>query len=256
MELFFREFGQGYPIIILHGLFGSSDNWLTLGKKFAEYNKVYLVDLRNHGSSFHDEEFNYKVMAEDILQLYKNQKIDDAIVLGHSMGGKVAMTFAQQNLEKVSKLIVADISPAAYPLRHDVIVETLAAVKIEDISTRQEADLQLQQFIPEVEIRQFLLKNLTRNKDGNFKWKLNLPIIERDIDNVGEPVSTGQVFPKPTLFIKGGRSKYILDKDLPLMNKIFPNHQLITMPGAGHWLHAEQPEAFYSIVKDFIAKIE
>lgn len=256
MELFFREIGQGQPIVILHGLFGSSDNWLTLGKRFAEDFKVYLVDLRNHGNSFHDESFNYEVMAKDILNFMLKHNIQNTILLGHSMGGKVAMTVSQKHPQKVKMLIVADISPAAYPLRHDVIVEALAAIKLESITTRQDADEQLKEFIPEVGIRQFLLKNLHRKKEGGFEWKINLSVIEREIDNIGDAIDPKVQYNKPTLFIEGGRSKYILDKDLPLMQTIFPHHKLITMPEAGHWLHAEQPDKFYEIVKDFISETD
>nr|MDQ3393725.1 alpha/beta fold hydrolase [Bacteroidota bacterium] len=214
--------------------------------------KVYLVDLRNHGDSFHDEIFTYTAMAQDLVDFMSRKNIDETILLGHSMGGKVAMTVALNHPKKIKKIIIADISPAAYPTRHDVIVEALAALKLEEVASRQDADQQLKEFIPEVGVRQFLLKNLERKKEGGYAWKINLAVIEKYIVNVGEPMDQNLKFNKPTLFIKGGRSKYILDKDLPLINTLFPNNQLEIIPEAGHWLHAEKTEDFFSICQKFL----
>jgi pimeloyl-ACP methyl ester carboxylesterase len=252
MKLFFRESGDGAPVVILHGLFGSSDNWFTLAKKLAEKNKVYLLDLRNHGNSFHAEEFNYQVMAQDVLNFLEEHKIKQPVIIGHSMGGKVAMTIALNIPENLNKLIVADISPAEYPLRHDNIVEALREVDLEKVSSRQDAEKQLSVNISDIGVRQFLLKNLTRNKEGGYSWKLNLPVIDKNIDKVGEAMDAKKQFEKPTLFIKGENSRYIREQDHELISQLFPNHIFKEIKDAGHWVHAEQPEAFLKIVEDFI----
>ncbi|CAN5145828.1 alpha/beta fold hydrolase [soil metagenome] len=252
MKLFFRESGDGAPVVILHGLFGSSDNWFTLAKKLSEKNKVYLLDLRNHGNSFHAEEFNYQVMAQDVLNFLEEHKIKQPVIIGHSMGGKVAMTIALNIPENLNKLIVADISPAEYPLRHDNIVEALREVDLEKVSSRQDAEKQLSVNISDIGVRQFLLKNLTRNKEGGYSWKLNLPVIDKNIDKVGEAMDAKKQFEKPTLFIKGENSRYIREQDHELISQLFPNYIFKEIKDAGHWVHAEQPEAFLKIVEDFI----
>lgn len=252
MKLFYRELGEGTPVIVLHGLFGSSDNWLTLAKKLAEKNKIYLLDLRNHGNSFHKERFNYQVMAGDVLNFMAEHSLEKSIIIGHSMGGKVAMTLALNNPEKVQKLIVADISPAQYPLRHDAIIESLRDVDLEKVKSRQDAEEQLSATISEKEVRQFLLKNLIRNKEGGYSWKINLPAIDKSIDKIGEPMDINLRFNGPTLFIKGENSNYIRDQDHNLIKKLFPNYFFKEIENAGHWIHAEKPEEFLKVVDDFI----
>lgn len=252
MNLFFKELGEGEPLIVLHGLFGSSDNWFTLSKRFADTHKTYLLDLRNHGNSFHHEDFSYPVMAEDVIRFIKEKDLKNPTILGHSMGGKVAMTIALNNPEIVKNLIIADISPATYSKRHDKVVEALSSLDLTSIKTRQQADQHLSQFIPQPGERQFLLKNLDRNKEGGFSWKINLEVIERNIDKVGDGMDSSLTYPKPTLFIKGGKSPYINDNDLPLIKKLFPASTIQTIEESGHWVHAQYPEEFYNIVMDFL----
>lgn len=244
--------GEGEPLVILHGLFGSLDNWMTLGKKWAENRKVILVDQRNHGNSFHEEQFNYQVMSDDLAQLFKHLKIEKAIVIGHSMGGKTAMQFAVEYPEKISKLVVADIGPKFYPVHHHAILKAFYSVPVKDLSSRNEADEIVKKLISDFGTRQFLLKNLSREKDG-FNWKMNLDIIAKNIGEVGKSLNQNALFKKPTLFIRGSKSDYIVNDDINMIHSIFPNSELITIDGAGHWLHAEKPHEFFQAVNDFIS---
>ena len=253
MELMnFKKLGEGTPIIILHGLFGSLDNWLSIGKVLAENHSVYLPDLRNHGDSFHSDEFTYAAMAEDLREFIEQEDIQRPVVIGHSMGGKVAMKFAINYPDMFEKLIVADISPRAYRPHHGDILEGLKSIDLAQIGSRKEADEALSKHIPEIGVRQFLLKNLTRGKDKQFKWRLNLPVIDAQIENVGEGLEDRLATTKPTLFIRGGASNYIRDKDNIVIVAFFPNSEVKTIEGAGHWLHAEKPEVFIEMVQDFI----
>ena len=253
MNLHYRAVGEGKPLIILHGLFGSLDNWLTIAKVLGETNEVYLVDQRNHGKSPHHEVFSYGEMASDLLPLIEQNHLAPVTLLGHSMGGKTAMKFAQRYQERVDKLIIVDIGPRLYPQHHQKILEGLFSIDLEGLRSRQEADAQLAQYVPEMGIRQFLLKNLTRNSEGGFAWKINLPAINEQIENVGEPLASEPKIERPTLFIRGSNSDYIRDVDLPGIEQLFPNSKLETVKGAGHWVHAEQPNLFLEIVKSFTA---
>ncbi len=251
MELNYKKLGEGKPLLILHGLLGTLDNWITLGRQFSEYFTVYLVDLRNHGLSPHSEEFTYDAMMEDILELFEKEGIERPILLGHSMGGKVAMNVALNYPDKIEKLIVADMDAKAYHVQHEEILEGLNALPIDKISSRKEADDDLAKYVDEFGIRQFLLKNLDRTYVG-FSWKMNLPVITRDIENVGIEIGKGQSTELPTLFIRGAHSNYIKDENWNALKAKFLNAQLKTIENAGHWLHAEQPKAFYKIVMDFV----
>ena len=254
MSLFFREMGSGPSVIILHGLFGSSDNWLAIGKELATDYHVILPDLRNHGQSFHENTFDYRSMSSDLFNFIKDHKIVDPVILGHSLGGKVAMTFAVNNPSLVLKLIVVDIGPKGYPVQHQQILKGLNSLDLARIRSRKEADDLLSGYVDEAGIRQFLLKNLGRNGEGNFIWKLNLPIITREIENVGEPLPQGGAFSKPSLFIKGSKSDYIENGDSQLIHQIFPDSRIVTIKGAGHWVHAEKPAAFISTVRMFLGQ--
>ncbi|MDH4089914.1 MAG: alpha/beta fold hydrolase [Cyclobacteriaceae bacterium] len=246
MKLFFREYGQGQPLIILHGLFGSSDNWLTQAKLFSTTFKVYTVDQRNHGLSPHSEVFDYMSMVDDLCEFFDDHKIFDAFILGHSMGGKTAMNFAISNPTKVKKLVVVDISPRAYDLEHYSIVEGLKAIPINTITSRNEADSILSKYIEEIDTRQFLLKNLQRKSDGRFVWKINLAVISEKLNNIGLDLQVDGNFEKPALFIRGARSNYITDTDWNRITRVFPLAQLETME-TGHWVQAEKPQEFADI---------
>ncbi len=248
----FRKLGSGEPLLILHGVFGSSDNWQTLGKKFAETHEVYLIDQRNHGNSFHSEEFNYEVMALDLLSLIKSEGLSTINLLGHSMGGKTAMTFATKYPELVAKLIIVDIAPKHYPPHHQNIFRAFHSVKLDEIKSRGEADKQMSEVINDFGVKQFLLKNLKRDSDG-FRWKVNLAAIEKNIEQVGIGLEGHETFGKDTLFIAGGKSDYIQKNDEAIIKKYFSKSQVVTVANAGHWVHAEKPAELFNEVINFLS---
>ncbi len=252
MNLNYKTEGQGYPIIILHGLFGTLDNWQIIAKKLAEKYLVYTVDQRNHGRSPHDLEMNYKIMAEDLQEFMEKQWIHKAIILGHSMGGKTAMQFALDFPEMVEKLIVVDIGPFSNNGGHELIFEALRALDLEKIKTRKDADDILKIKISDFGVRQFLLKNLSRSKEGDYYWKMNLPVIHDHYDEILAKVDVVHPFEGETLFIRGGKSNYIGVEEFPSFKKSFPNAQLQTIANAGHWVHAEQPEQLLETVLSFL----
>jgi esterase len=253
MNLFFRETGEGQPLVLLHGIFGSSDNWLTQARMLSNRYHTYALDLRNHGQSPHDERFDYPAMVADVLEFIETQKLQDPVVIGHSMGGKVAMNFALAHPDKLSKLIVIDIAPKAYDMRHYAIVEGLQAIPIDEITTRNEADEALAPFVGEPDVRQFLLKNVQRKPDGGFKWKLNLPVITGNIEKIGMDLQFEGEFEKPTLFIRGARSNYVKDDDMPHIRQVFPLAAMETLP-TGHWVPAEKPGEFVELVNTWLSK--
>lgn len=252
MDLNFKTFGQGPALVILHGLFGSLDNWQTLGKRFAERRTVYLVDQRNHGKSPHVSGLDYPAMAEDLAAFFEAQGIRQASVLGHSMGGKTAMRFALDHPEKLESLVVADMAPKAYPPGHDLILAALQSLDPSELESRQDAERQLSESIRDQGIRLFLLKNLTRDATEGYRWKMNLPEIVKHYPRILEGLTGSESFDGPTLFIRGGNSRYVEDADWPAIHERFPQARLETVPDAGHWLHAEQPDAFYEQVEAFL----
>lgn len=253
MKLHYRTMGKGQPIIILHGVFGTSDNWQTFAKQLSDSYQIFLLDQRNHGLSPHDDAFDYHVMAEDLREFIETHKLENPIILGHSMGGKVAMFFAVSYPEQFKKMIVVDIAPRAYPVHHQKILEALGAVKIDQVSSRKEAENQMKPYIAEFGIRQFLLKNLRREDNDSFSWKLNLSVIRDNIERIGEAVDDSQPVEKPILFVGGEKSDYIRKEDHSLITRIFPQAHIVTISGAGHWIHAEQPELLLEQVKQFLA---
>jgi esterase len=251
MKLFYREYGQGRPMIILHGLMGSSDNWLPQARMLGEHYHVWVVDQRNHGQSPHSTTFDYHVLSNDILDFIQGHGIEKPTIIGHSMGGKTAMNFALAHPEKLDKLIVVDIAPRAYDVRHDHIVEGLKAVPIDTIQSRREANEALAQHISSEGVRQFLLKNLMRKPEGGFGWRINLPVIDQSLEMISGGLVNEGVFDKRTLFIRGSKSDYILDSDREMIKKFFPNSTLVTMD-TGHWVQAEKPEEFVQVVLSFL----
>lgn len=244
MQLNFKKLGKGEPLIILHGFLGMLDNWASIAKSYANNFTVFIIDQRNHGQSPHSANFNYQILADDIFDFCYANQLFDVNIIGHSMGGKVAMKFAQQNPTLVNKLVVADIAPKYYPVHHQKIFEALFSLNLAEISSRNEAEEILAKKIAEPDVMLFLLKNLYWQKPGKLGWKFNLEVLYNNIENVGEALEN-IVFDKPTLFIKGGKSKYILNDDEKEIAKLFPNYTIQTIPNAGHWLHAEQPEEFF-----------
>ena len=247
MKLYHRELGQGQPIILLHGIFGSSDNWLTQARMLSSNYRTYALDLRNHGQSPHDDVFDYPSMAEDILEFIDSNHVKDPVLIGHSMGGKVAMNFAVSHPEKLQKLIVVDIAPKPYNMKHYVILDGLKAIPINEITTRNEADSVLAGYVEEADVRQFLLKNLQRKPEGGFKWKLNLDVIAANINNIGLDLQVAGKFEKPTMFVKGARSKYVKETDLDRIQEVFPAAEMETLD-TGHWVPAEKPKEFVELV--------
>ena len=251
MKLFSRESGSGDPLIILHGLFGSSDNWFTLAKTFSDHYHVYLVDLRNHGQSPHDDEFNYAALVKDLHQFFEDQNIDKADLIGHSLGGKTVMNFVLEHPELVQKQIVVDITPRFYPVHHDTILEGLNAIDPSSLQSRNEADELLTKYISEFGVRQFLLKNLTRDENGKFTWKFNLKVLGENIHTVGEEIKSGKSFKGESLFIKGTKSNYFESGDEEKILSLFPNSQFVALE-TGHWVQAEKPKEFSEKVLDFL----
>jgi esterase len=250
MKLFYRKFGSGQPLLILHGLFGQSDNWNSLSKQFAAGGlEVYALDLRNHGLSPHNETWNYSVMAADVQELIEDLGLQKVILLGHSMGGMVAMHLATEHPNLLDKLIVADMAPKKYPLHHEVVIEGLRSVDFSIIKNRKDAEAQLALFVKDAGTLQFLLKNLYWVTDTQLGWRFNLEVIANNQTVVGKPFDTNSVrCYVPSWFIRGERSDYILDSDMALISQLFPDSKLITIPGAGHWIHAEQPRLFFNEV--------
>lgn len=251
MKLHYKILGEGEPLIILHGLFGMLDNWQTLGKKWANDFQVILVDLRNHGHSPRDPQFNYDLMLQDLEELADDLLLDDINLIGHSMGGKLGMKFAQTYPELINKLIVADIGPKKYPVHHQQIIKGLKSVPIDQVKSRQEVKAHLLPYIPDEQTVQFFLKNLYWKEKGKLDWRFNLDGIANNIDYVGEELLEPQ-FDKPTLFIRGGNSSYILDSDIQEIQSVFTKSQIETIPNAGHWLHAENPALFFEFVNNFL----
>ncbi|WP_280562033.1 alpha/beta fold hydrolase [Chromohalobacter sp. 48-RD10] len=245
--------GAGRPLVVLHGLFGSADNWRSHIKRWQESRRVIAVDLRNHGKSPHQAGMSYAVQAADVEALLDRLAIDSCDLLGHSMGGKVAITLARQAPERVARLIVADIAPIAYEHGHEAIFQAMRAVERQPPSDRKEADRIMTEFVETQATRQFLATNLTRGENATLIWRVGLDEIEEDYAHIvavpdGEGAYTG-----PTLVLRGGRSDYVSDDVLPAVEAVLPEACIETIPGAGHWLHAEQPEAFQQALARFIA---
>lgn len=263
MKLFYRKIGTGQPLIILHGLFGQSDNWNSLGKQFSEQGfEVYLVDLRNHGNSPHSDVWNYQVMSDDIYELITDAGLlpnKNIILLGHSMGGKVAMQFAIQHPDVLKKIIVVDIAPKFHLPDNQSVLQALKAVNLQEMKTRKEVETVLSQYINDVGTKQFLLKNIywKENKDdsngaGVLDWRFNLRTILQKIENVSEAIPEETPCNIPALFIRGAQSDYIVEDDLKLIQHIFTKATIETIEGAGHWVHADKPKEFYERVISFI----
>ncbi len=252
MQLNFKKSGQGEPIILLHGLFGSASNLGVVARALAESFTVYAVDLRNHGKSPHDNNMSYAIMAADVLQLMDDQALTSAHLLGHSMGGKTAMQIALNYPQRVNKLVVTDIAPVTYEHGHTYVIRGLTAVAEASIESRQQADEILAQYEDDAGVRSFLLKSLTRTPQGNYVWQLNLEGIIANYDEVAKG-NFGTPFTGDTLFVKGGNSDYLLTEHKDAVMTLFPGAQLKVVANAGHWPHAEQPELFNKLVLQFLA---
>jgi len=243
--LYSRIEGQGLPLIIIHGFLGMSDNWKSLGSQYAANGfQVHMLDLRNHGKSFHSSDFNYDLMSNDLLEYCKENNLSNVSIIGHSMGGKAAMFFATTHPEMVDKLIVADIGPKYYPPHHQEILVGLNAIDFSAKPSRTAVEETLFPYIPDFGTRQFLMKNLYWKTPTQLAFRFNLEAFNTNIEIIGTALPEEAIFKNPTMFIKGGKSNYILDADIPKIKKQFPNFKLATIPNVGHWLHAENPKLF------------
>jgi len=256
MKLFSREFGKGQPVIILHGLFGQSDNWVTVGRRIADQFHVYIPDQRNHGQSPHTTIHSFPAMADDLAEFIEEHHIENPILIGHSMGGKVAMTYALENPGKVKKLIVIDISPRKYPERitHTQVISEMMGIDIESIATRTEVEKILDSKISDSRIKMFILKNLYYKIHGKLAWRLNLEAINQSMDLLFDGIISENQYTGPTLFIRGGKSDYVPDADIPLIKSMFPETVIKTISGASHWVHADAPEELCYLLSGFLER--
>lgn len=267
MQLAFKTLGSGSPLIILHGLYGNSDNWITIAKSLAENFKVFLIDLRNHGQSPHSNEHNYDVLQQDVVEFFESQNIEKAIVIGHSMGGKTAMLFALRNPGKVESLIIVDIAPKSYKgleslhphvIQHLNIINAYSSINASEYHSRSEVENEFSKYVPDVSLRKFLLKNLGRDKENTFKWNINIDALKNNLPQIldGIEVKKANIDREKlnfqTLFIRGEKSNYILDADIIEIKNIFPKSEIITIFDSGHWVHSEKPELFLKSIKYFL----
>ncbi len=249
VELFHREEGSGTPIMILHGLYGSGDNFGTIGRALAEDHHVILVDERDHGRSPHTDRITYPLMAEDVHALVEKLGLKDLVLVGHSMGGKTAMAFAQRWPELLKHLVVIDIGPREYPIgEHAIIVEALASSDLANKSSRQEVEEHLAKSISEPGVQQFLLKSLYWEEPGKLAWRMNVDLLQRDMDDILAALGP-EVVRVPTLFIRGGKSPYIPREDIPQLKEQFPNSRVETIAFAGHWVHAQAPDEVLELIR-------
>ncbi len=267
MHLFYRVEGAGKPVVIVHGLYGSSDNWLAIAKKLSIEYKVFMIDQRNHGRSPNSNEHNYELLKNDLAEFFDQQNINKAILIGHSMGGKTAMSFAADYPERIEKLIVIDIAPKDYFLLndesqfylHNNILRAMLEIDFSRIESRKDVENYLNERIDSTQIVQFLLKNVRRNKETHhFEWRLNVPVLYENLDEIISGVNAHwfddrlPIYNYPVLFIKGTDSNYILPEDYASIRRIYPEAQITEIPNAGHWLHAEQPQLFMEAVWRFL----
>ena len=254
MNLAFDVVGKGRPLIILHGLLGSADNWRSMSRRLGAHYQVFAVDLRNHGRSPHSDIFDYDVMVADLREFVEQQALTRIMLLGHSIGGKVAMQFAIDYSEQVDRLVIVDIGPKPYEPSQRYILEALRSLDLTRCKSFADVDAALAAEVSGESLRQFLLKNLARDENGRLRWKVHLEAIDRNYDKLARGLAPGRTFDKPTLFIRGGRSNYIEDDDAPLIRQIFPQAEIATLPEAGHWVHVDLPEEFFQTALNFLNK--
>ena len=256
MKLFYREFGVGQPAIILHGLFGQSDNWVTVVRRIADQFHVFVPDLRNHGQSPHTPLHSFPAMADDLAEFIEEHQIENPVLIGHSMGGKVAMTYALENPGKVKKLAVIDISPRKYPerLTHTQVISQMMSIDLEKVTTRGEVEKILDTKISDSRVRMFIMKNLYYKLHGKLAWRLNLEAINQSMDLLFDGIRSESQYKGPALFVRGGNSDYVLDEDIPLIKSMFPEAVIKTISGASHWVHADAPEELCLLLSTFLER--
>ena len=255
LALAFAEYGAGSPVVILHGLYGSGRNWTSVARSLAERYRVFTLDLRNHGASPWDERMDYPAMAEDVAAFLAAQRLARAAFIGHSMGGKAAMVLALTAPEKVERLVVVDIAPVARETTQDGAIEAMRALDLRGAVRRGVVDERLRPAVPDNAMRAFLMQNLVPEEDG-MRWRINLAALARNMPAlIGFPeFPPDRVYRGPVLVVRGERSDYVRDRDLDAFRQRFPAFELVTVPGAGHWVHAERTEAFLAAVEGFLAR--
>ena len=252
MQLNFSEQGNGHAVILMHGMFGSLSNLGNLARHLATHCRVISVDLRNHGDSPHESIMDIPSMANDVVELMDDLALSEASLVGHSLGGKVAMQVALNYPERVTKLVVADISPIAYSPRQDAALDALTQLSLANVLNRAEADALVAVHVPHAQTRAFLLKNLVRNTQGSYQLKLNMSAVEANYGTTLVAAPQGLPYQGPSLFLKGENSAYIQTKHQPIISQLFPNSEILIIGGVGHWLHAEKPDEFNANVSEFI----
>lgn len=254
MKLHHKSVGNGRPLIIVHGLFGSGDNWTTVGRGLADHGyNVFLVDLRNHGRSPHDDGMDYALMAADLEEFMEDHALTDVVLLGHSMGGKTAMRHAQVFPGRVSRLVIVDIAPRAYPPHHQSVFEALNSVRLDEVKSRKEVEQLLSHHLSEKPIVDLLMKNLYWSTPERLAWRFDLKAIENAIHSIGAELPSTPKVDLPVCFIRGGKSDYINATDETVIRGTFTNSHFITIPEAGHWVHADQPADFLHSVLSWLA---
>jgi esterase len=252
MELNFETWGRGPPLVVLHGLFGSLDNWHAISRNLAAHFEVLALDQRNHGRSPHCPEMDYPRLAEDVREFLERRGLGHASLLGHSMGGKAAMEFALRYPGRLDKLIVVDIAPKAYPAVHDHILEALLSLEVAACASRQQMEAALAPAIPNKRTRQFLLKSVERDPAGVFRWRMDLQGIADNYAQLSRALAPGRRCDRPALFVRGGKSEYLMPEEFDSIRSLFPHARFHTVAGAGHWVHADAPEEFLRTVLEFL----
>ncbi len=253
MNLNYKQYGEGEPVIILHGLLGMLDNWHSFAKSLSQNYWVISVDQRNHGKSFHSEDFNYKLLSKDLLALLKHLDINKCHQIGHSMGGKTVMQFVKDHPQMVAKAVVVDIAPRTYTGNHNEIFNALLNIDLRQPSSRKEVQEELMNELGEMSIVLFLMKNLNRHTDGSYSWKANIPALYNNYQNIINGIEITKPVKNEVLFVKGGNSKYISNKDSDDISKMFLHSNLITIENAGHWVHAEKADELLTVINEFLA---
>ena len=253
MQLFHKEFGSGKPLVILHGLFGFSDNWQSHAKYLSSYYRVILFDLRNHGRSSWSDNHTYENMALDVAESLDHLSIDKACFIGHSMGGKVLMHMGLNHGSYIDKMIVVDMGTKSYPMHHQDVIKAIQSVNIENVTARSQVNEMLKPLLSSEGLRQFLLKNLYWKEKGVLAWRMNVKILVESMQEILSVLPSGEVLHE-TLFIRGALSNYILDEDVDLIQNQFPNSEILTIDGAGHWVHAEASEVFIESTLSFLLR--
>jgi len=254
MRLHYEVQGDGHPLVILHGFLGSSENWRAMRKRFATTYQVFSVDQRNHGSSPHSSTMNYGAMTEDLREFLSEHGLSQVFLLGHSMGGKVAMQFASESPQSIEKLVIVDIGPKAYPPAHRLLLQAMQNLKLRGLKTYGEAEAALGATISDVPLRKFIVKNLTRDRNGEFQWRIGLDSLAANYDQLSKAPALSNSFENPTCFIRGALSRFIDDQDFTAIRKHFPLAEFHTVLNAGHWVHIDAPEEFYRIVDECLRR--